>query len=72
MDTYDYSKFDCHWLEISSPSLLKSISKKPVIVKNILKAYKKLYDTNDAHSKITDIITKYFLVIDDESEALNN
>ena len=72
MDTYDYSKFDCHWLETSSPSLLKSISKKPVIVKNILKAYKKLYDTNDAHSKITDIITKYFLVIDDESEALNN
>lgn len=67
MDNYDYSKFDCHWLETSSPSLLKSISKKPIVVSNILKAYKKQYDTNGVQSKITDIIMKYFLVTDAET-----
>lgn len=62
MDTFDYSKFDCQWLETSSPSLLKSISKNPIAVKGILEAYKTQYESKAISTDVTDIIIKYFII----------
>lgn len=63
MNGYDYTKFDCNWLETCSELLLEQISQNPIAVKGILKAYKSQFETKAISSEVTRIINKHFIIV---------
>lgn len=63
MNDYDYSKFDCKWLETSNELLLEQIAQNPIAVKGILKAYKSQFETKAIGSEVTKIINKHFIIV---------
>lgn len=66
IDSFDYSNFDCSWLENCSPNLLETISYHTTAVKGILNAYKTQYKTKALKSCINDYVVEYFLTGDEE------
>lgn len=66
VDAFDYSNFDCSWLENCYQNLLETISQHKPAVKGILSAYKAQYKTKALKSCINDYIVKYFLIGDEE------
>ncbi len=70
LDEFDYSKFDCDWLLCCHPDLLGKIAKNKAARSNIIRIYKDKYKTMVSRSKINDIIIKYFIVVDENMDAV--
>ncbi len=69
IEKFDYENFDCNWLELCRPKLLRNISKNKIANANIRKAYKVQSKSKSLSNKIQDIIVDYFLVKpDDDNE----
>ena len=68
VDKFDYSQFDCNWLNLCRSGLLRSIAQNDVARKSILIAYKRQYESKAVLSKVNEIIIEYFI---SEPSALN-
>lgn len=61
MEKYDYSKFDCSWLNLCQDGLIKKIVENDIVRKEILSAYKEQFNKLSEKSKVNEIIVKYFI-----------
>lgn len=70
IEKFDYSKFDCNWLNLCRSGLLRSIAQNDVARKSILTAYKSQYEANAVLSKVNEIIIDY-IIADPSAMNLN-
>lgn len=62
MENYDYTLFECKWLEWCSQKVLNSITSNQAIRQKILEIYREQYRLRKTTSGVNDIIVQYFLV----------
>lgn len=66
MESFDYAKFDCKWLDFCQSVLLKKIAANSIAREKILAAYKKQYESGTVSNNITELIVKFFISNADE------
>ena len=68
MDSFDYDRFDCNWIMLCQPGLLRSLARNDVVKNGILAAYRKQYKEGKILHKVESRIMKYFILNMDEVE----
>lgn len=61
IESFDYANFDCKWLDLCQPELLKKIAANSIAREKILAAYKKQYESGTVSNNITELIVKFFI-----------
>lgn len=61
-ENYDYSNFDVNWIKLCAPNLLKEISSKHIVRKNIAERFVAAYNVSRVDQNLLDIYFRYFSI----------